>query len=69
MPGSIELTDLHGDDTNSPSGNGSHWIGKPHVIGSSETVKMALLTVAVAGLQLTWISILVATMHFDTLLT
>lgn len=54
MPRSIELSDLRGDDTDSPSGNGTHWTGKPHVFGSSETLKMGLLTVSVAGLQLAW---------------
>lgn len=34
-----------------PSGNMAQWSGTPHVKGSSETVRMALLTFSIIGLQ------------------
>lgn len=42
-----ELEDLDPEDMAS-------WVGQPHIRGSSESVRMALLTLSLVGLQFTW---------------
>lgn len=51
------VTSFNSTVTSSHAHN-TQWIGHPKIKGSSESAKMFLLTLCLAGLQLIWISIL-----------